>query len=132
MSHVGMFRALRRFPLSAKFELRTSSSVLDETIINQFTCDGRNISTILAWIGRPGRAQSFVPIMHDRDDLGSPSMHWVVYHSPASVTEPLEAAPPNEELAGGTRQGVRDSGNAGYLGPCPPSHVLAEAEIAGA
>ena len=47
-------------------------------------------------------------------------MHWVLYDLLPDVAALAEDIPPDEELAGGGKQGTNSWGKIGYGGPCPP------------
>jgi Raf kinase inhibitor-like YbhB/YbcL family protein len=86
------------------------------------TCDGQNVSPVLAWSGVPSSAKSLVLIVDDPDapDPAAPKMtwvHWVLYNIPPDVDGLPESA---AELPAGTLQGVNDWHSTGYGGPCPP------------
>lgn len=87
----------------------------------EYSCTGRNISPPLAWTGMPEGTRSIAIIADDPDAPRGTWVHWVYYDIPAHVRAlppqvPRVARPP----AGGI-QGVNDSRNPGYDGPCPPS-----------
>ena len=88
----------------------------------KYTCEGQDVSPLLAWSGVPANAKSLVLIVDDPDapDPAAPKMtwvHWVLYNIPASVSSLAEAAkpPPAQTLTG-----LNDWKRAGYGGPCPP------------
>jgi Raf kinase inhibitor-like YbhB/YbcL family protein len=57
----------------------------------------------------------------DRDSLfGYSFTHWVLYDLPAGKQELPEGLPKQEQLPDGSRQGLNDFDNPGYVGPCPP------------
>ena len=80
----------------------------------EYTCDGSNISPVLAWKDAPDGAKSFALIMDDPDAPSGTWTHWVVYNmSPES--HGLEYRLPR-----GALQGENSFGKTGYGGPCPP------------
>lgn len=96
----------------------------DLAIPSRYTCDGRDVSPPLSWIGIPGQARSLALIMDDPDapDPAAPRMvwvHWVLYNLPITCSGLAEAVEPTE-LPEGTLEGVNDWKRTGYGGPCPP------------
>jgi Raf kinase inhibitor-like YbhB/YbcL family protein len=87
------------------------------------TCDGRDRSPPLAWSDPPAGTKSFALIADDPDAPGKTWVHWVLYNVPAAARGLPEAVPANRQLADGSKQGINDSGDIGYGGPCPPSGV---------
>jgi Raf kinase inhibitor-like YbhB/YbcL family protein len=88
------------------------------------TCDGRDTSPALEWTGVPPGTRSLALIVDDPDapDPAAPRMiwvHWVLYNIPPACAGLAEGVAP-DDLPPGTRQGINDSGRAGYSGPCPP------------
>ena len=99
----------------------TSSSFQEGKISKKFTCDDVDISPELAWATPPAGTRSFALIVVDRDSLlGYSFVHWVLYDLPAEKRELLEGLPKQEQLPDGSRQGLNDFDNTGYVGPCPP------------
>jgi len=106
----------------------TSQSVADGRLkqpqfSNSFGCTGGNLSPHVAWQGAPQGTKSYVVTMYDPDaPTGSGWWHWVVANIPASVTSLKEGADStNGGLPAGAVKVRGDSGEAGYLGACPPS-----------
>jgi Raf kinase inhibitor-like YbhB/YbcL family protein len=88
------------------------------------TCEGDDLSPPLRFAGIPTRTRSLALIIDDPDapDPRAPKrtwVHWVVYNLPANVTELAEGAS-SAKLPGAAREGLNDSNQAGYHGPCPP------------
>jgi Raf kinase inhibitor-like YbhB/YbcL family protein len=87
----------------------------------RFTCEGENISPELSWRDAPAETESFVLTLRDPD---APKVggftHWVVYDIPASVGHIEQNVPKEPTVSGLGLQGKNDSGNVGYMGPCPP------------
>ena len=106
------------------FTLISSAFDDGQEIPPQYTCDGDNLSPPLAWSGLPAGTASLVLIVDDPDapDPAAPKrtwVHWILYNLPPTVTGlPAGIAP--EDLPPGTREGINDSKNTGYDGPCPP------------
>lgn len=89
-----------------------------------YTCDGKDISPPLSWLGIPSGAKSLVLIVDDPDapDPESPKMtwvHWVLYNLPPTSTG-LKENVSADELPLGTKEGINDWKRTGYGGPCPP------------
>ena len=103
------------------FALSSPAFAHEAAIPAAYTCEGRDVSPPLAWTEPPAGTKSFALIADDPDAPGKTWVHWVLYDLPATARSLPEACPPEEELAGGSRQGVTDFGRAGYGGPCPPS-----------
>ena len=91
-----------------------------ETIPDQYTCKGVNISPPFSWSGAPENTKSFALICDDPDAPGGMWVHWVVWNIPASTTSLPPNIPKTAKLPDGSEQGVTDFGRAGYGGPCPP------------
>ncbi len=115
-------------PATAAEEANMSMSIASSafaqngSIPKQYTCEGKDISPPLAWIGAPAGTKSLILIVDDPDapDPAAPRrtwVHWVVYNLPAASTglaEAVKALPP------GTLEGLNDWQRTGYGGPCPP------------
>lgn len=86
------------------------------------TCDGADVSPLLAWSGVPAGTVAFALIADDPDAPAKTWVHWVVYNLPAGATQLPENVAKTEILAdmGGALQGRNDFGRPGYGGPCPP------------
>lgn len=83
-----------------------------------YTCDAKQVSPPLSFLGVPDDAHSLVLIMEDRDipkDLKADGtfLHWTVFDIP-----PTTASIETGEVIG--VQGSTGNGVAGYIGPCPP------------
>jgi len=107
-----------------KIMLTITSSAFQHqgTIPKLYTCEGKDISPPLTWIGIPAGAKSLVLIVDDPDapDPAAPKMtwvHWVLYNLPVTSTGLNEAA---QTLPAGTLEGVNNWLRTGYGGPCPP------------
>ena len=95
-----------------------------EEIPARYTCEGVNISPELNWKDIPEGTISLALISDDPDapDPKAPRMtwvHWVIYNIPTNTTGLKEGVLPSE-LPKGAIEGINDSGNIGYGGPCPP------------
>jgi Raf kinase inhibitor-like YbhB/YbcL family protein len=100
----------------------TSSAFKEGDMIPaKYTCDGKNISPPLKWERTPKNTQSFALISDDPDAPIGVWVHWVMWNIPPEVNELAEGIPVVKELQNGSKQGVSDSMQNGYDGPCPPS-----------
>ncbi len=99
----------------------TSSAFKEgEFIPKKFTCDGDDVSPPISWTGIPGTAKSIALITDDPDAPRGTYVHWVCFNIPPTVTGMPEKVPTVPTLPDGTRQGINDSRQPGYTGPCPP------------
>ncbi len=96
--------------------LKLTSSVFlhNEKIPAKYTCDGEDVSPLLAISGVPERAKSLVFIMDDPDAPVGTWDHWIVFNIPPDIEEIAEGQEPRGIHGKGT------SGNLEYKGPCPP------------
>lgn len=92
----------------------------NESIPEQYTCEGKNISPPLAWTGAPAGTRSFVLIVDDPDAPHGVWTHWVVFDLPADTTALAEDTPKSQSITGDAKQGTNDFKQVGYGGPCPP------------
>jgi hypothetical protein len=113
-------RAQEQMPAPAGFLLSSTAFRNGEDIPARFTCDGPNISPLLAWTAPPAETQTFVLIMDDPDAPKRTWVHWLVYDIPADTSGLPDNLPPKAELETGARQGINDFHQQGYGGPCPP------------
>jgi Raf kinase inhibitor-like YbhB/YbcL family protein len=91
-----------------------------ETIPDEYTCEGKDISPLLSWKGIPAGTKSIALIMDDPDCPGGTFVHWVLYNLPAQTRKLPKAMLLNQTLNDGSMQGMTDFGQPGYGGPCPP------------
>jgi len=91
-----------------------------DTIPDEFTCKGKDISPSLSWKGIPAGTKSISLIMDDPDCSEGTFVHWVLYNIPPETRKMPKGIPHNKTLADGSMQGMTDFGRAGYGGPCPP------------
>lgn len=126
----------------AAFEISSTAYTDGETIPNQYSCMGENISPPLEWTGVPAEAQSLLLYFYDPDagfDSGASVetgfVHWIVFNIPTATTGYPEDMPAGDTLDDGALQGNNDfaqfaspgdpfPGGApikvtGYDGPCP-------------
>jgi hypothetical protein len=86
----------------------------------EHTCEGNGSSPGLAWSEVPVNTRSFALVCDDPDAPRGTWVHWLLFNLPADAVELAPAVQPAPELPSGARQGINDSGNVGYGGPCPP------------
>lgn len=86
----------------------------------EHTCEGSGSSPGFAWSEIPVDTRSLALVCDDPDAPRGTWVHWVLFNLPADAVELAPAVPPAPELPSGARQGINDSGNVGYGGPCPP------------
>jgi Raf kinase inhibitor-like YbhB/YbcL family protein len=94
-------------------ELTSGSFGEGEAIPTKHTCDGEDVSPLLAWSGVPEGTDSFALIVDDPDASGF--VHWVLTDIPGDARE----LPEGEGDSIGT-PGPNDFGRTGWGGPCPP------------
>ena len=102
--------------------LEVSSPAFQEgdRIPAKYTCEGQDVSPLLAWSEPPVGTQSFALIVDDPDAPGGVFTHWVLFNIPSDSRELPEAVPTRAQLPSGALQGENDFGKIGYGGPCPP------------
>ena len=91
---------------------------------------GENISPPLEWTDVPEGTASLALIL-DSEEAAGPWTHWVVWNIPADSVGLGEGVSAEAELPDGSRQGVNDGGDIGYLGPCPPPFAIIDASAGG-
>jgi len=105
-------------------ELHSPSFAHGAPIPARHTCDGANTSPPLSWSEVPDGARSLALIVDDPDapDPKAPKriwVHWVLYNIPPSLRE-LPEGGARSPVPHNAREGLNDSGDPGYDGPCPP------------
>ena len=103
-----------------QMQLTSAAFIEGAAIPAKYTCDAKNVSPPLKWIGVPAGAKSLVLIVDDPDAPGGTWVHWVLYDLPATTSELGEDLPKSQYIAGGAKQGLNDFKHLGYGGPCPP------------
>jgi len=102
----------------------TSSAFKDgEMIPVKYTCDGDDMSPPLEWAGLPKGTKSIAMISDDPDAPRGTWVHWVIFNMPPDSMGLPEGVPPDKVLDNGAIQGMNDSDQIGYGGPCPPGGV---------
>ena len=106
--------------------LTINSSAFDNAgaIPSRYTCEGKDVSPPLTWVGVPETARSLVLIVDDPDapDPRAPKMiwvHWVLHNIPPDISS-LPEGVASAELPPGAVEGLNDWNRVGYGGPCPP------------
>jgi len=79
----------------------------------KFTCEGAGVNPALIIEDISQQAQSLALIIDDPDAPRGTFVHWVVFNIP--VVSRIE----ENSIPG--KQGINDSGESTYCGPCPPS-----------
>jgi hypothetical protein len=103
-------------------QLKSSAFRAGGTIPVRYTCEGDNLSPEFSWTETPAGTKSLVLILHDPDAPREGGFtHWVVYDIDPSLKQIDENTPKQQKFAGLGAQGKNDSGQIGYMGPCPPS-----------
>jgi Raf kinase inhibitor-like YbhB/YbcL family protein len=102
------------------FTLTSPSFAQGESIPQQFTCQGDNVSPELAWTEPPAGTRSLALLVEDPDAPLGTWVHWVVYNLPADARG-LPQGVSTADLPTGTLLGKTSFGRPGYGGPCPPS-----------
>ncbi len=88
----------------------------NDHIPEKFTCKGENINPQLNFLDVPSPAKSLALIMHDPDAPRPGGFtHWVVYNIPPDTA----GVPENSKPLG--MEAKNDTGQSGYVGPCPPT-----------
>ena len=105
-------------------ELHSAAFKHEAEIPRLYTCEGKNVSPPLEFVGVRAPAKSLVLIVDDPDapDPAAPThtwVHWVLYNLPVTATSLAEALSPSA-LPKGTLEGLNDWKKTGYGGPCPP------------
>ena len=103
-------------------EIKVTSPAFKESdlIPKKYTCDGDNVSPAIEWTGVPDSAKFIALICDDPDAPRGTWVHWVIFNIPAGVKGLAEDIQRTSTLPNGARQGINDSHELGYDGPCPP------------
>lgn len=102
------------------FELTSSAFKDGDRIPNRHTCEGEDLSPPLHWGVPPAATKSFVVIADDPDAPAGTWVHWVIYNLSLDLRGLPEGIPAKDHWLDGALQGVNDSKQVGYGGPCPP------------
>jgi Raf kinase inhibitor-like YbhB/YbcL family protein len=106
------------------FQLTSTAFAQGGDIPRSHTCDGPGDSPPLAWSGAPAGTRSLALIVDDPDapDPAAPRRvwtHWVLYNLPADLCA-LPRGVTAKTLPKGAHEGLNDSKQVGWEGPCPP------------
>jgi hypothetical protein len=91
-----------------------------ETIPEEYTKYGADVSPELAVQDIPEETKSLAIIMDDPDAPSRVFTHWLIWNIPADKTVIPEGIEKAEVVLGIARQGKNDFGEIGYGGPKPP------------
>lgn len=97
--------------------MKISSAAFSENrdIPQEYTCDGENINPPLLITDIPEKAKSLVLIIDDPDAPQGTFTHWIVFNIDPKIEEIGE-----DEIPEGGIEGINDTSEKGYIGPCPP------------
>jgi len=101
-------------------ELKSQAFSEGDFLPNRYTCKGEDVSPQLEWNGVSSQTKSLALICDDPDAPAGVWVHWVIYNIPVGKDGLSENIAKESLLPDGARQGVNDSGDIGYGGPCPP------------
>ncbi len=104
-------------------DVRSSAFAEGGMIPSRYTCDGENVSPDLEWSTVPAGTKSIAVIADDPDAPRKTWVHWVLFNLPPALRGLPKDVPKTPTLADGAIQGINDSNELGYDGPCPPSGV---------
>jgi hypothetical protein len=82
--------------------------------------EGENLSPALSWSTSAPSVRCYVLFVEDPDAPSGTFIHWVLFNIPAGVRQLTEGLPEKAEIADLGKQGVNDTRETGYFGPCPP------------
>lgn len=94
-------------------KLSSSEFANNGYIPKKFTCEGKDVNPTLVIEDIPKNTKGLALIVVDPDAPAKTWVHWVVFDIPP-VSRIAEGSIPGI-------QGINDSGNLNYGGPCPPS-----------
>ncbi len=96
--------------------LESTAFINNGTIPKEFTCDGRNVPPIFAFVDAPQGTRSMALVMEDPDAPKGNFTHWLIWN-----IDPQGGIISGDYLSADTKEGTNDAGMVGYTGPCPPS-----------
>ena len=98
-------------------ELRAVSPDLRDgaPLPERFTCTGDNAVPTFGWSGGPRDTRGWAVVVEDPDAPAGTFTHWVVTGLPAGTVSV------GADLPFGAVASLTSSGQAGYIGPCPPT-----------
>jgi Raf kinase inhibitor-like YbhB/YbcL family protein len=103
-----------------EMQIESSAFPAGDTIPQEYTCDGDDISPPLSWSEPPAGTKSLALILDDPDAPVSTWDHWLLFNIPAAVRSLPEGIPPDEVVEGVGTHGSNSWKRLGYGGPCPP------------
>jgi Raf kinase inhibitor-like YbhB/YbcL family protein len=103
-----------------EFKVTSAAFKEGELVPKKYTCDGENISPPIEWTGTPATAKCLALICDDPDAPRGTWVHWVIFNIPTDTKGLSENIPRKSTLGNGAWQGMNDSHELGYDGPCPP------------
>ena len=106
-----------------KITVTSSAFKEGQMIPGKYTCDGDDMSPPINWSAIPTGAKSIALISDDPDAPRGTWVHWVIFNIPAEAKGLTEDVPHEEVLDNGAVQGMNDSHQTGYGGPCPPGGI---------
>ncbi len=101
--------------------LSSSAFAPGQSIPDDYSCKGRNISPELAWTGAPANTASFALILDDPDAPAGTFVHWVLFNIPGTSKSLAKGLPHEATFTDGAAQGKNSGNRQYYEGPCPPS-----------
>lgn len=108
-------------PAAAEWQLSSPAFASGESIPQQHTGDGENVSPPLEWTAPPEGTRELALICDDPDAPAGTFTHWIVYGLAPEVTGLPEGLARSETVAHpALKQGVNGFGKVGYDGPAPP------------
>ncbi len=116
----GCIAGQKEVTIMEKISISAESFGTGNSIPDEYTCKGKNVSPALSWSGVPASAKSLALIMDDPDAPGETFVHWVLFNIPPESKNLSKGIPGNKTLADGSRHGSNDFDGWGYGGPCPP------------
>lgn len=101
--------------------LTSSAFAQGQSIPDEYSCKGSNISPALAWSGAPANTVSYALIMNDPDAPSGDFVHWVIFNIPAISQSLAQGVSHDPTFSDGAAQGKNSANRQYYAGPCPPS-----------
>jgi Raf kinase inhibitor-like YbhB/YbcL family protein len=107
---------------AARLLVTSTSFIAGDSIPDQFTQNGENMSPTLRWAKGPAGTLSYVVLVEDSGvSRAEPIVHWVVYDIPGTMTTLPAGIGKDPTLESGAMQGKNIRGEIGYIGPKPPA-----------
>lgn len=98
-----------------RFALTSPAFADGESIPEEFTCHGTNVSPPIQWSSVPEGAAELVLTLQDPDASSGVFTHWTVFG-----IDPATEGSPEGDVPLGALEGTNELGGVGYGGPCPP------------